>query len=420
MQRVSLEQKMAMKELLASDKTFKQIAKELDLKFEVVRKWCRVIKKGGSLSPTIGRPKTGPLSTFSKAVLAKIDEYRPSKEGWGADTIKVELDLETTLDGLNKPSAMSIHRYLKVNERVGQRRKLVPLITPPIVRTERPHQLWQLDAEGNCFVKDVGFISMINIKETHCKVYVEHYPCSLAGPHNHPTTIDYQTVLRLGMMKAGMPEGLQVDHESIYFDNVNASPFPTTYHLWLVGLGIKMHLTPKGKPYKQGSVERSHQTIRRQVLAGQAFDSWHDLYGRCEQRRERLNYHIPCSSLAKKAPLQACPKAAHSGRKYHPQRERKIFDIQRVYDYLAQGQWYRKISTGKVSWLGSRKYHLPNAKLKTQKQTMITFDKHAVSFLFHDADGNLIDKKPALGLTFKELAGNLNEFIKSVKTNPHL
>lgn len=417
MKKVTLEEKMAIKDLLEKGKTFKNISEELGLGFEVTRKWCRAIKKGNCLAPKRGRPQRGPLSTFSKDIIAKIDKYRPSQKGWGPDTIKVELDLNEELKNLEKPSINSISRYLKFQGRSRGRNKHFDLKTEPVFPTQRAHQIWQLDAEGNCQIENIGTIAMLNIKDVHRKVYIQNFPCQLAGPNNHATTVDYQNVLRLGMMEYGMPEGLQVDHESIYFDNVNASPFPTTFHLWLIGLGIKMHLTPKGKPYKQGSVERSHQTIQVQVIEGQTFNHWNDLFKRCQQRRQRLNYHIPCRTLGKVPPLVACPEAKHSGKNYHPSSEKKVFDMNRIYDYLSKGTWYRGISRNKTSWIGSNPYYLSKATPKTE--TMIQFDKKTKSFVFHDADKKIIGQKTAKSLTFKELSGDLKGFCKSIRKNPH-
>lgn len=366
----------------------------------------------------MGRPKTGSLSTFSSKIKDKIDEYRPTNKGWGPDTIKVELDLDEKLASFKVPSVSSISKYLKSKSRVRQRNKHVPLKTIPAFPTKRAHQIWQLDAEGNCFIENIGTIAFLNIKGIHRKVYVQNYPCLLPGRFNHATTIDYQKVLRLGMMEFGKPQGLQVDHESIYFDNVNASPFPTMFHLWLIGLGIEMHLTPKGKPYKQGAVERSHQTMQIQIVEGQSFSNWYDLFKRSQIRRNRLNYNIPCRMIGKIPPLVACPKAIHSGRNYHPTLEKKQFDLKAIHEYLAQGKWYRKVSSGKVAWIGANPYRLKNATPNTE--TMILFDKQTKKFVFYDSDENIIGQKTTIGLTFKELSGDLKGFVKSIKKNPHL
>lgn len=366
----------------------------------------------------MGRPRTGSLSTFSKEIIDKIDKYRPGPKGWGPDTIKVELDLDEDLQKYKRPSVSSISKYLKSKSRVRQRNKHVPLKTMPAFPTKRAHQIWQLDAEGNCAIENIGTIAFLNIKGIHRKVYIQNFPCLLPGQFNHATTIDYQNVLRLGMMEFGKPEGLQVDHESIYFDNVNPSPFPTNFHLWLIGLGIDMHLTPKGKPYKQGAVEKSHQTMQIQVVEGQSFSTWLDLFKRCQDRRQRLNHHIPCRMIGRIPPLVACPEAIHSGRAYHPTLEEKQFDINAIYEFLAQGKWYRKISSNRTSWIGSNGYYLKG--VKSNIETMILFDKKTKNFVFYDSDGKIIGQKPALGLTFKELSGELKGFIKSSKKNPYL
>lgn len=376
-------------------------------------------KKKGCLSPSIGRPKTGRLSTFSNKIIDKIDEYRPGKKGWGPDTIKVELDLDESLSSFKRPSVSSISKYLKSKSRVRTRNKHVPLETQPAFATERAHQIWQLDAEGNCTIENIGTISFLNIKGIHRKVYIQNYPCPLAGSFNHPTTIDYQNVLRLGMMEFGKPEGLQVDHESIYFDNVNASPFPTVFHLWLIGLHIEMHLTPKGKPYKQGAVEKSHQTMQIQIVEGQSFSNWLELFKRSQIRRQRLNNHIPCRMIGRVPPLVACPEAKHSGRNYQPILEKKQFDMKAIYEYLAQGKWYRKVSSGKTTCIGSNSYYL-SKHVDTGIETKILFDKKTKSFVFHDSNENIIAQKMAKGLTFKELSGDLRGFIKSIKKNPHI
>lgn len=417
MKKVTLEEKMSIKKLIEEGKTYQEISEQLTLGFYVVRKWARIIKKGESLTPQMGRPKRGSLSTFSKKIIDKIDEYRPGQKGWGPDTIKVELDLDKNLASFKRPSVSSISKYLKSQSRVRKRNKHVPLKTIPAFPTKRAHQIWQLDAEGNCSIENIGTIAFLNIKGIHRKIYIQNFPCVLPGPFNHATTINYQNVLRLGMMEFGKPEGLQVDHESIYFDNVNASPFPTTFHLWLIGLGIQMHLTPKGKPYKQGAVEKSHQTMQIQVVEGQSFSNWFDLFKRSQIRRQRLNHHIPCRMIGRIPPLVACPSAIHSGRIYHPTLEKKKFDIKAIYEYLAQGKWYRKVSSNRTSWIGSNGYYLKGTKLNIE--TMILFDKKTKNFVFHDSDEKIIGQKPALGLTFKELSGDLKGFINSIKKNPH-
>ena len=235
-------------------------------------------------------------------------------------------------------------------------------------------------------------------------------PLVFEKPCNHPRKAHYQTLLRLAFTEFGMNRRLQVDHESVFFDNTSPSPYPTELHLWLIGLGIEVCYTPKGKPQKQGMVERSHQTMGLQVTAGQTFGSYRQLFGRCQQRRERLNWDIPSRSTNNQPPLVACPKAVKSGRPYQVSLEKEVFEDQRIKKTLAKGKWFRSTSKDKTVCLGGRVYCLPKAKPKSEVE--IRFNPYRNTFLFFDADQKFVNSRPAQGLSFNELSGDLEEFKK--------
>lgn len=56
-----------------------------------------------------------------------------------------------------------------------------------------------------------------------------------------------------------------------------------------------------------------------------------------------LNQHIPSWVLQDLAPLQAYPQAAHSGRSYRPEWEDEMLDLERVFGYLANCRWFRRV-----------------------------------------------------------------------------
>jgi len=329
----------------------------------------------------------------------------------GCLTIQVELALDEQNKGKTIPSVKSINNYLKEKERTGRRNKQVPLPFQSIFPAEQAHQLWQIDAEGNRHIDGIGTVSFINVKDVFSKTAVQIFPCQLAGRYNHPTTIDYQRVIRLGMMQYGKCQSLQVDHDSIYFDNVNSSPFPTMLHLWLIGLGIEMCLTPKGQPQKQGTVERSHQTSSRQVLPPhKKFVNWSDLYQYCEYRRKRLNQDIPNRMLNGKAPMVAYPQARHSETPYCPKKEMDSFNMKAIRQYLALTEWYRRVSNNKTITLVNKIYSIGKAIPK--EELKITYCIENDAYLFHNAKGLIIDQKPSKGLNFNELSGKIEEFIE--------
>ena len=360
----------------------------------------------------MGRPKTGLLSSFSSQVVQQIDLYRPPENisGWSGKTIAVELSLEPKLVSEKLPSVSSITNYLSKRGKIRQHRQHSNLPSERFVEAVYAHKLWQLDSEGIKQVKDVGWTCFINVKDVAKKVYVMTYPCCLKTASNHPKTGDYQHTLRLGFMEWGMPEHLQTDHESAFFDNKTKSPFPTPLHLWLIGLNIGLHFTPVGKPQKQGAVEKTHQTLHRQVSNGTCFDSQKSLFDFTQQRRQRLNEHIPSVVTQNLPPLVANPDARFSNRHYAPEQEKDIFDLILIYNYLAKGLWYRRIAPNKTFSLGGLLYHLPNAE--PNKDVQIRFNRDQLAFDCFDADGKLIDYVKAKGLSFNELGADLDSFTK--------
>ena len=364
----------------------------------------------------MGRPTCGTMGTFSPLIKDKIKEYRPGKEGWGAITIRVELELAPDLSGEKIPSVSTINRHLKQRQRVRPYRMTIKLPGEACIPSTGPHDVWQMDAEGNKQVKDVGTVSMINIKDIFSKTYVQSYPLVLATKYNHPTGLNYQRVLRLAFMEFGRCQKLQVDHESVFYENTRPSPFPTRIHLWVLAMGAQLCHTPKGQPHKQGAVERKHQTMDRQVCQGRTYTDFDQLFAASQKRRARLNYHIPCRMLDQRPPLQVYPKAKHSGRYYDPRKEQELFNQQLIFDYLAKCKWCRNVNDSKGVSLGARYYTLKEAE--PNSETKITFNLNTNRFRFCTPDDELITELDPKGLSFKELAGDLDTFIDWVENNP--
>ncbi len=376
-------------------------------------------QKRGDMYPRQGRPPNGCLSSFSPLVRQRLDEWRPGPEGWGAETLRVELEDEVTLQGESLPSVRSINGYLKTQGRVR------PYGKPSTVPTEErqtgrlPHDVWQLDAEGNKELDPLGMVSFINIKDTHSKTYVIGNPVFLASAHSHPTRLDYQQAIRLGWMRFGLNNTFQFDHESIFFDNTHSCPYPTPLCLWLVGMGIKISYTPKGKPYKQGAVERSHQTLDRQICQGKSFRTPDELWQAALERCDRLNQRIPCRSLEHRPPLVAFPQAKHSGKPYTLTMEPSYFDQQRIKDYLAKCKpWFRTVTANRVVSLGAQKYFLCKAKAGEELQIVFNLDTELLEF--RNKHSELIGTHHPKGINYDELKGQLETLETWVQQRPEL
>jgi hypothetical protein len=365
-------------------------------------------KKRGQLDLPMGRPVKGPLSSFPFSFRAYIDKYRPSSTGWSAKTISVELNLEEVYRNQAKPISMSISRYLCSTKRTRRYRRKSDIPPSVFIKTTQAHEVWQIDAEGTKKVLSVGWVSPINIKDIETKAFIMSYPCCVPTANNLPKTIDYQWALRIAFMEWGMPLFLQTDHGSVFFDNKSTSPFPTTLYLWLLGLGIDILFTPVGKPQKQGLVERAHQTFHGQLTPGIFLSTPEALFDFSQKRRQRLNEHIPSGATGNLPPLVYRPDACHNTRTYEPVNENKIFDKNRIQNYLQNQTWYRLVALNKNFSIGGQLYHLPSAK--PNSQISIKYNKNLDGFDCLDSDGKLLDFCPAKKLNFNELAGDINLF----------
>ncbi len=224
-----------------------------------------------------------------------------------------------------------------------------------------------------------------------------------------PTTADYQLFLRLTFVEWGLPERLAVDHDSVFIDSRSPSPFPSRFHLWLQGLGIRLVFGRKGRPTDQGVTERSHQLWDQQVVRDQTFPTWQALYLALQERRTFLNEGLPCATLDEQPPLVAHPEARVPRRLYRPEWEVECFDLTRIYEYLAQGRWFRQVSRDGTLSLGGQVYHL--GRSSAAQQLEIIFDPSDHLLCFRAADGTVVAQQPLQGISAHTLIGELADLL---------
>jgi hypothetical protein len=349
----------------------------------------------------MGRPAKGIGSQFSEPVLSAIHQYRIAHQGWGAKTIRTELLLDGRFSQSFLPSLTTIANYLRAKGLVKIYEPNRPLANVMLFNLTKAHQQWQIDDMGPESYPSVGFVGMINVKDVFSKVYVQTFPVTLEHTRCHPNMSDYQCALRLGFIEFGLPDAIQADHGSNFYENKSKSPFPTTLHLWLVALGIDFSWSRTHRPTDQGSVERSHWTTFNQIQRSQSFKNWQELKEFCDQRRYKLNHHLICDTL-KKAPLVAFPEAIHSKKYFNPLTEHLTIDLQKVFSFLAKGEWFRKVSSAKTISLAGQVYYLTNSK--PNQKIRITFDSDSKELFFHD-DNELFLKLPIKGISIEKLMG---------------
>jgi transposase InsO family protein len=361
-------------------------------------------KKRGTAQSHFGRPRGEPLCSFHLAVSDQVLEWRRQHPKWGAKTLHTELLLCKRFEAAAIPGISTIGRLLQrkgLTTAVPRRSREGEVDKLPA--PERAHQRWQVDAKGNEQVEGVGTVGLIGIKDVFSHCYAGAFPATMPSVQGHPSGASYRMALRLAFVGHGLCEELQCDHDSVFYDNQHPSPFPTKFHLWALALGIKVVFSRRRTPTDQGQVERSHRTVWAQVLQTGAFANWPALYDACQQRRQVLNWHLPCESLGGQPPLQRFPQAAHSGRSYRPEQEWDMLDMAKVDAFLAAQSWQRKANEKGQVKVAKQVYHVKGAGAGAT--VTITFDDFTRSFCFHSIDGLLLGHQPARGLEKEDLIG---------------
>ena len=401
----TLQERIEIGERERAKQTDRQIAAAMARSYWTVRKWRRKFEREGrgGLASRMGRPPTGALGHYPDIVRDTIRQMRKDNPGWGATTILTELKDDPRVAGLQLPSRSRIAAFLKQEQCTRKYERHSELPQPPVRDAQRPHEEWEVDAQGVIEVADLGKVSVINISDLVSLLKVDSLPCLHTS---HPNTWDYQLVLRRAFLKYGLPRRISLDHDSVFYDNVCSSPFPTLVHLWLIALGIEVYFIERTPPAEHSVIERTHQTITQQAIEGQVFADGAALQKRLSERLAFLNHRFPCRSLGGRPPLLVYPEAQHSGRSYRLEWEEDSLDLQRVYDYLAQGRWFRQTgSLGQLS-LGAQRYGV--GKDFKDQMMEITFDPHSLEFVCLPADACQEIRLPIRGLTTSDLMGELH------------
>jgi hypothetical protein len=331
---------------------------------------------------------------------------RKCHSGWGALTIRTELEDDQRFTGMKLPSRSRIAAFLKQEDFTRKYERHSELPQAQGAEPEHAHEEWEVDAKGVIKVPDLGSVSIININDLFSRLKVDSFPCLNTS---HPNARDYQLVFRRAFLNYGLPKRVSLDHDSVFYDNASASPYPMMLHLWLIALNVDVYFIKQKPPAAHSVIERVHQTIIQQAVVGQVFADGSALQKSLNGRLDFLNFRFPSRSLDGQPPLVAHPEARHSGQPYRPEWEEDMLDMQRVYDYLAQGRWFRRTNAHGQFSLGTHRY---NVRKELGKQTVeITFDPQTCEFKCLPEDGCREIHLAAQGLTKTDLMGELGPLI---------
>lgn len=402
-QTTTLEERVTIAERVRAGQSSREIAEALGRSLATVRKWRQRYRQQGrsGLTSQMGRPAAGALAKTPEEMRDALLELRKQHPGWGPKTLRLEIAKDERFTGLNIPSRARIAAYLKEQKKVRQYERHQDLPEPKAQSIQRLHQEWEMDAQGVTTVTGVGKVSVINLLDVFSHVSVDSHACLNAS---HPKGQEYQRILRRAFLRYGLPEQISLDHDSAFYDNKSASPFPSVIHLWLLGLGVQVRFIRLRPPQEHARIERHHQTIAGQAFSGQSFANVDELQRSLQARLLFLNLEYPTRALDGHPPLQVFPQARHSGRLYSPDREEQMLDLQRIYAYLQTCRWFRLVSSVGTFSLGGHTYYVGT---QFADQTFeITFADTARKLICLPENGATVLRVDVQGLAKSTLMGN--------------
>lgn len=396
----SVSQRREMLHLADKDCTFAEVAEEVGVSFWTARKWIRQGKKVGeeNLASSYGRPVTGPMAACDPTIRYLALRMKRQHPKWGAEYVLKKLREKHNLQGKKLPSATTIWRYWRsFGNRMYAKRD------PPrskIAPSEIPHGVWQMDAKESMEIPGIGLVSFNQARDEYGRVTVMHRVHAEPERARQLARLTSETAFqdcRIAFAQWGMPKAIQTDRDTIYID-CGQSPFPNRIVLWWVGLGIEHRLIPRRTPKRNGSVERSHRTLKERTLENQTFASVEELQKRVDEDWYELNYECPSKARGcnGKPPVVAHPELLKPERPYRPEWELEIFDLKRVDEYLAELSWHRKATS--VGQVRVRKVRYSLGSAWARQDVSVTFDPEKRQFVFEQvrSKGRKGKRKPKL------------------------
>ncbi len=176
-----------------------------------------------------------------------------------------------------------------------------------------------------------------------------------ATPQTRVQEENVRTNLRNSFERRGLPDEIQTDGEPV-LNSTAHDGFPSDFEFWLAGLGIHHSRIRPGVPTDNAEVERGHRTVMDYVLVGQEDLSVEQLRSRLAQARVELNEEFPSRAhgCGGRPPVQAHPEWLQPKRRYTRATESELFDMNRVFAFLAGMHWERKVGkTGQITLGGA-------------------------------------------------------------------
>jgi transposase InsO family protein len=378
--------------------TYSEIAEQYEVSKECVRYWCRRQRDGGSCRTTYRREPTGILSRFDPLVRYCVLRLRLEHRRWGPRSILHHLRKRPSLKGKALPSCAQIGRYLHQWRRF--RRK--PKRKRPDSRPDPPthvHQRHQLDFKTNITLHDGTLVDLHTIRDPAgeaCIGAVLHTTVQVRTRTKRVSLQDARSTLRRSWDYWGtLPDELQTDGEPTLVAQ-SADDLPSTFTLWLAGLGVKHIVIRAGRATDNAEVERCHRTVNDYAIVGNEKQPVARLQSILDEAVLELAFELPsrADGCAGRTPVEAHPELLEPKRPFRAEHELALFDLRRVDAFLSTFTWTRKVNkTGQIGLGGQHEYYSVG-RAYARQEVVVRFDPADRHFVFYLPDPEQDDPEP--------------------------
>jgi hypothetical protein len=204
-----------------------------------------------------------------------------------------------------------------------------------------------------------------------------------------------QARLRALFATWGLPAKIRVDNGAPWR---SWADLPTALALWWVGLGIEPVFNHPHCPKENPKVERCHGLWESwgEPQACRNFAAWEAAIAWVvETQRERY------PSVGGRSRREAHPALAENPRRYTPEAEASLFDLERVKRYLALGRWPRWVSKiGQITLYG-KPYRVGRPWAK--QAVWVRLAAETTEWVIQDSNGEELIRHPAAQISAERI-----------------
>jgi len=340
------QRKLFISRLLLGEESFTELCEEFGIPRKTGYKWKNRYEEQGlqGLADMSRRPKNFPQQTPNE-IIFEIIRIKQWKEHWGARKIRDYMAEHSSFKML--PHARTIDRYLKSCGYVTPRKQSWQraFCSEEIIEPKSPNDVWTVDHKGWWKTRDGKRCEPLTVIDRHTRMVLN------LSAHKRKTYKDVRSQFTDIFEQYGLPLVLRMDNGTP-FASVLGLHRLTRFSLWLLELGIVPNRMNPGSPHQNGSHERFHRDIKRELQAvpaanipeeQQRFALWRHEYNHLRPH-EALNGKTP-AKIYQKSERVFNPKVAFE---YPPD-----FDLRKV---SANGDFNWKMSPVRIAKAMAGKY----------------------------------------------------------------